>query len=330
MFEIKRQEKLSESHFHNSLFFFFCFFFLFFCCCCCCCVCVCVFVCFLLALGVGSFLFCFAPPDDLYLDVFCVDPLVVWKHPGPLPDLVWGSSKNSTTSPFNVPFRHLMYHFVHLLCHILTSILHEWCKILVHLVCFKNLENCMLSMLYYNLCESDAYSDLNRDLPELKKFGISNCCKQRGKIEQKFDSTLGLIKWSEKWCRSTKDGLSTIDDTRMSELPLDALEDRMNCVWFYGLQEELACRASFTRACMRIVNITCVEVMEPIIATRSVNDGLLLNLFRREVAEATSNTRQVCAMSRSLARGHDKSCGPRHGTKISLILKGASGPRIRD
>ena len=131
-------------------------------------------------------------------------------------------------------------------------------KNLVHLVFVNNLENCMWSMLYYNLCESDAYSDLNRDLPELKKFGISNCCKQRGKIEQKFDSTLGLIKWSEKWCRSTKDGLSTIDDTRMSELPLNALEDRMNCVRFYGF----ACRASCVRACMRIVNITCVEVME--------------------------------------------------------------------
>ena len=53
-------------------------------------------------------------------------------------------------------------------------------------------------------------------------------------------------------------------------------------------------------------------------------------LFHSVVAEATSNTRQMCAIPRSLARGHDKSCDPRHGTKISLILKGANDPRIRD
>src|SRR6185437_4767861 len=51
-------------------------------------------------------------------------------------------------------------------------------------------------------------------------------------------------------------------------------------------------------------------------------------LVRKVVAEATSNTRLVCVRPRSLARGHDKSCDPRHGTKISLIL--TSGPRIRD
>lgn len=55
---------------------------------------------------------------------------------------------------------------------------------------------------------------------------------------------------------------------------------------------------------------------------------LFINFLR--VAEATSNTRQMCAIPRSLARGHDKSCDPRHGTKISLILKGANDPRIRD
>ncbi len=48
------------------------------------------------------------------------------------------------------------------------------------------------------------------------------------------------------------------------------------------------------------------------------------------VAEATRDTRLVCAIPRSLARGHDKSCDPRHGAKISLILKGDSVPRIRD
>ena len=53
-------------------------------------------------------------------------------------------------------------------------------------------------------------------------------------------------------------------------------------------------------------------------------------LVCKEVAEATSNTRRMCAIPRSLAWGHDKSCGPQHGTKISLILKGVSDPRIRD
>ena len=53
-------------------------------------------------------------------------------------------------------------------------------------------------------------------------------------------------------------------------------------------------------------------------------------LLSSRVAEATSNTRRMCAIPRSLARGHDKSCDPRHGTKISLILKGVSDPRIRD
>lgn len=48
------------------------------------------------------------------------------------------------------------------------------------------------------------------------------------------------------------------------------------------------------------------------------------------VAEATSDTLRVCAIQRSLARGHDKSCDPRHGAKISLILKGDNVPRIRD
>ena len=48
------------------------------------------------------------------------------------------------------------------------------------------------------------------------------------------------------------------------------------------------------------------------------------------VVETTSNTRRMCAIPRSLARGHDESCDPRHGTKISLILKGVSDPRIRD
>ena len=58
--------------------------------------------------------------------------------------------------------------------------------------------------------------------------------------------------------------------------------------------------------------------------------GKTLLLICQAVAEATSNTRRVCAIPRSLARGHDKSCCPRHGPKMSLILKGASDPRIRD
>ena len=57
---------------------------------------------------------------------------------------------------------------------------------------------------------------------------------------------------------------------------------------------------------------------------------VLRSLVGEGVAEATSNTRRMGAISRSLAQGHDKSCDPRHGTKISLILKGASDPRIRD
>ena len=47
------------------------------------------------------------------------------------------------------------------------------------------------------------------------------------------------------------------------------------------------------------------------------------------VAEA-SDTRRVGAIPRSLAGGRDKSRDPPHGTKISLILMGASGSRIRD
>ena len=45
---------------------------------------------------------------------------------------------------------------------------------------------------------------------------------------------------------------------------------------------------------------------------------------------STSNSRRLCAIPRSLARGSDKSGCPRHGPKMSLILKGASDPRIRD
>ena len=45
---------------------------------------------------------------------------------------------------------------------------------------------------------------------------------------------------------------------------------------------------------------------------------------------STSSTRRVCAIPRPLARGHDKSCDPLHGTKIRLILKGGNASRIRD
>jgi len=54
------------------------------------------------------------------------------------------------------------------------------------IICSLTLAFCLASMCVY-VCmhvefkfDFDARSDLNRDLPEVKKFGISNCCKQRG------------------------------------------------------------------------------------------------------------------------------------------------------
>ena len=64
--------------------------------------------------------------------------------------------------------------------------------------------------------------------------------------------------------------------------------------------------------------------------TDAVGEEYRLGYFFGVVAEATSDTRRVCGRPRSLARGHDKSCGPRHGAKMSLILKGDSVTRIRD
>jgi hypothetical protein len=48
------------------------------------------------------------------------------------------------------------------------------------------------------------------------------------------------------------------------------------------------------------------------------------------VTLVTSDTLRVCAIQRSLARGHDKSCDPLHGTKMRLILKEGDALRIRD
>ena len=45
---------------------------------------------------------------------------------------------------------------------------------------------------------------------------------------------------------------------------------------------------------------------------------------------STSDSRRLCAMPRSLAGGPNKSGCPQLGPKMSLILKGANDPRIRD
>jgi hypothetical protein len=58
--------------------------------------------------------------------------------------------------------------------------------------------------------------------------------------------------------------------------------------------------------------------------------ALFFSLVVLGVTLVTSDTLRVCAIQRSLARGHDKSCDPLHGTKMRLILKEGDALRIRD